>query len=264
MPNPLFDQMKQRSSVRSFIPNKEISDNIQKQLIEAAQMSSSSFNLQTYSIINIEDKKKRHQIARLSGEQWFINDASLFWIFCVDLYKMVYVTEQASYKYFQSDFFESTLMGVIDTSLVAQGVATLAESLGLGICMIGGVRNNIEELIKILELPQKVIPIVGLCIGYPNKKNPPKPRVYSEGVFFKDKYDMNLVKEAINKYSYNMFSSGYYVNREFPIDEVEVLEYKKEEYGWIHHSARRVSTKNINKARTKLKQIFINNNFGFE
>lgn len=265
MSTDFFTIMNNRSSVRSFVIDKKIPFKDQERIIYASQKSSSSFNLQTYSIISIEDKTKRKEIARLSGEQWFICDASLFWVFCVDLYKMKYVTKQAGYEYFQSKFLESTLMGVIDASLVAQTAATAAEALGYGICMIGGVRNNIDKLIDILNLPEKVFPVIGLCIGYPDRVNPPKKRLPIEGVFFKDTYNREKVEQAILKYDKEMADLEIYKGREFPINEVNVIsECKQDKYGWIQHSGRRVATKNINKARVQLKQILNDNRIGLE
>ncbi|WP_372443168.1 nitroreductase family protein [Coxiella-like endosymbiont of Rhipicephalus sanguineus] len=49
--------MKERSSIRSFFPNEGISFKNQASIIEDTQMSSSSFNLQTCSIILVEDEK---------------------------------------------------------------------------------------------------------------------------------------------------------------------------------------------------------------
>ena len=61
---------------------------------------------------------------------------------------------------------------------MAQNTMVAAESLGLGGVYIGGIRLNIEKLTDLLELPEYVIPLVGLSIGYPaEEKNDLKPRL---------------------------------------------------------------------------------------
>jgi nitroreductase len=261
----ILEHMVNRSSVRDYIPEKPIPVEHQQRIVQAAQMSSTSYNLQTYSIISIEDAEKRKMIAELSGKQWFICDASLFWIFCVDLHKMDYVTDRAGYKYFQSQFLESTLMGAIDTALVAQTASIEAEMLGYGICMIGGVRNHIDRLVEILNLPEKVFPLIGLCIGYPKRKNPPKPRLSLNGIFMKDQYEKAEVEASIDNYDEMMFESGVYEGRCFPVDDVEIIRKPvKERYGWVQHSGRRASTHNAEKARTDLRQILLNQKLGLD
>ena len=38
---------------------------------------------------------------------------------------------------------------------------------GLGCCPISVIRNHADAVAKILELPEKVFPVAGLCLGYP-------------------------------------------------------------------------------------------------
>ena len=62
---------------------------------------------------------------------------------------------------------EQLLLGVVDTALMAQNAFTAAESLGLGGVYIGGLRNNIESVTELLKLPKHVLPLFGLCLGWP-------------------------------------------------------------------------------------------------
>lgn len=62
---------------------------------------------------------------------------------------------------------EQLLLGVVDTAMMAQNALTAAESLGLGGVFIGGLRNNIEPVTELLKLPQHVLPLFGLCLGWP-------------------------------------------------------------------------------------------------
>lgn len=71
-----------------------------------------------------------------------------------------------------ADTLESTekfIVGITDTTLAAQNAAIAAESMGLGICYLGGIRNNIESIAEYLELPSHVIPLFGMTIGYSSR-----------------------------------------------------------------------------------------------
>jgi FMN reductase (NADPH) len=252
--------MKKRSSVRNYIVNKPVSKDIEKELLKSAQMASTSFNLQTYCVISIENEELRSEVALLAENQAFIKEASLFYLVCVDLFKMQKVNELARKDYFQKDYFESTLMGIIDASLFGQALAAEAEARGLGICFIGGIRSNIKKIDSLLNLPEKVIPLFGITVGYAEKKNPPKPRIGIEAIVFHNSYDQDKVQEAIKKYDEVMAVSGIYEGRQYRTDEFGFCA----EYGWIEHSARRTSTKKKSKIREDLSAYFKSKNLSLD
>ena len=74
------------------------------------------------------------------------------------------------------------------TALMAQNVAVAAESEGLGICYIGGIRNNPEAVSELLRLPAHVYPVFGMCLGYPAHQPEVKPRLPVEAILKEDYY----------------------------------------------------------------------------
>jgi len=262
----LSDLIKNHASVRSFVSGKKIPETDVRAIITSAQKASSSYNLQLYSILSITDLDLRKRIAELAGRQQFIAEASLFLIFCADLYRMQLACEAAGYDFYQSRYFESTLMAIIDTALAGQNAALEAESRGYGICFIGAVRNYAEKIRQLLDLPERVFPVFGLCIGYAVERNAPKPRLPLEGVFFENGYDRETAFTAVQSYNRTMAESGIYRNRHFPDDDCERKSPKSEheEYGWIEHSSRRISTRRPDKVRKDLKKQMLDAGFGFE
>ena len=248
--NSYIEMMTNRTSIREFIKDKKIPDEIMNEILLAAQKASTSFNLQTYCAISITNHDDRKRIAELSENQNFITEASAFLIICVDFYKMEIVNEIAGKDYYQKNFFESTLMGIVDASLFGQAVASAAESYDLGICFVGGIRSNIEKIDEILKLPPKVFPLFGIAIGYPLKKNNQKPRLPVEGIFFTNNYDILQVKRALAKYDCISKNDGQYNNRQYKVNEFGFID--PQEYGWIEHSSRRTSTRDMNKVREDL------------
>jgi FMN reductase [NAD(P)H] len=82
-----------------------------------------------------------------------------------------------------------------------------AESLGLGIVPIGGIRRNPEVIIKLLELPEDTYPVAGLAIGYPKDPSQKKPRLPFDTFKHQETYKMDGLKEAIDEYDHTM--EGY-------------------------------------------------------
>src|SRR5699024_11249205 len=66
------------------------------------------------------------------------------------------------------DKTEQLIVGTVDAALAAQNLAVAAESMGLGMCYIGSLRNDMAKVIEILELRKGVIPLFGMVVGKPD------------------------------------------------------------------------------------------------
>lgn len=208
--NNTIDLLKKHVSVRSFtqekIPQAQITE-----LLLAAQAASSSSFLQSYTIIGIEEQAKKEKIAKLAGNQPFIADASHFFIFCGDLHRLNKMSQELGVDLKPNiEGIDATLIGAVDAALVAQNMTIAAESLGLGVCYIGGVRDAINEIAELLELPEYVFPVFGLVMGYPKVKNQRKPRIPLEGIYHVDHYNHDL-KEVMTDYQET--TKQYYAQR---------------------------------------------------
>ena len=72
--------------------------------------------------------------------------------------------------------------------LMAQNVLLAAESQGLGGVFIGGIRNDPQVVVEQLALPHRVVPVFGMCLGWPDEDNPVKPRMPVDLVLHQDSY----------------------------------------------------------------------------
>jgi FMN reductase (NADPH) len=104
------------------------------------------------------------------------------------------------------------MVAPIDAALAAQNAAVAAESLGLGIAYIGGLRNNPDQVSSLLSLPNKVYPVFGMCLGYPDQEVETKPRLPQQAMYFENGYpDFSVVEAYIEKYDQTM--KQYYIER---------------------------------------------------
>lgn len=82
-----------------------------------------------------------------------------------------------------------------------------AESLGLGIVYIGGIRNGIAEVSELLGLPELVYPLFGMCVGYPDGASGLRPRLPLEAVLHRNRYNAETTVEHVK--TYDKVSSDY-------------------------------------------------------
>ena len=87
-----------------------------------------------------------------------------------------------------NDNFVWFVNGVIDTILVSENVCLAAESEGLGICYLGTTTYTADRIIEVLDLPQGVIPVTTVTMGYPDQMPPLTDRLPLEGVIHREKY----------------------------------------------------------------------------
>ncbi|MER3466208.1 MAG: hypothetical protein C4340_03365 [Armatimonadota bacterium] len=81
-------------------------------------------------------------------------------------------------------------MGLVDAALAAERMVCAAETLGLGICYIGALRNDAQGVAQLLNLPDGTFGAFGLCLGWPSPdaKSEIKPRLRPNTIWFKERY----------------------------------------------------------------------------
>ncbi len=205
----LLKQLLSHTSVRKFAKDK-LSPRLKDQLLCAAQSGSSSNFVQAYSIIEVTDPQKLAAIEELANGFGYIKDAGAFYVFVADLNKHAQILTQHQQPLEALKNEESFIVSVVDTTIAAQTMAVYAESVGLGICYIGGIRNDLFKMAELLELPEYTFPLFGLSVGYPARKNEVKPRLPVEDIQHTDSYQP-LSSERID--AYDQLMEDYYAGR---------------------------------------------------
>jgi FMN reductase (NADPH) len=235
MTNSTLDLIHAHGSVRAYKTD-PLPDSTLETIVVAAQRASSSSNLQAYSVIAVTDATRRARLAELCGKQMFIAQAPLFLAWCADLARLDRACALRGYTQV-ADYVENFLSAALDVGITAQNAALAAESLGLGICYVGSIRNNPREVIQLLGLPRLVFPVVGMTVGIPEKPPMVRPRLPLQAILHRECYNPDQ-DQALREYDHMMAATGIYDQRQVPVlgkpGEVE-------EYGWLEHTARRVS-----------------------
>jgi hypothetical protein len=194
-------------------------------------------------------------LAALADEQGFIREAPVFLVWCADLARLDHICHLRSTQH-ECQYMDNFLTSVIDASLASQNAALAAESLGLGICYVGALRNYTTAVIKFLHLPRLVFPLFGMTIGYPMKAARPKQRLPLDAIVHWGQYNPDQ-DTYLDEYDRQMAESGIYKGRQTPYPGREE---ELDSYGWLEHSARRASRA----ARTDLRDILIEQGFALK
>lgn len=195
--NSTIETILAHRSIRKFT-DQPISEEQLATLIDCARAASSSSNIQCVSIIRIVDHNKRELLAEHAGGQAYVAGAAEFLVFCADFNRHQQIKPDA-----KLGFTEQTLIGAVDSALMAQNCLLAAESMGLGGVYIGGLRNNPDKVCELLALPENVFPMFGLCLGHPDQNPDLKPRLPSDIVLHTDGYQA-LDTEKLNEYDATM------------------------------------------------------------
>ncbi|MFD1066076.1 oxygen-insensitive NADPH nitroreductase [Oceanobacillus locisalsi] len=210
--NQIIETIMNHRSIRKFSDKPLTNDQI-KTIVESAHRASSSSNVMAYSIIGVSDQEVKDKLHAISGHDHVKTNGHLL-IFCADLHRIEQLDEVERSEAFQENL-ESTeqfIVGTIDAALAAQNAAVAAESLGLGICYLGSLRNDIEAFNDVLKAPSHVVPLFGLAIGHPREIPDIKPRMPLQAIYHENEYiPFEKQKHYIQEYDQTM--KDYYESR---------------------------------------------------
>jgi nitroreductase len=193
----LFTELFNRKSIRKF-KDKKIPDEVVNKIIKMGQNAPTGGGTQVYSFVWISDEELKDKIIRILGKQQFMIEAPLWIMLCIDWARQYELFQHLN---IEVDLGEMTKLwrGMMDVMLAAENMVIAAEGMGLGSCFNGGIRMHMDELSDLLKLPKNVLPVLLICIGYPNEKPPPRPRWPLEAVLHKNRYTMPS-SDIINSY----------------------------------------------------------------
>ncbi|TQR37284.1 oxygen-insensitive NADPH nitroreductase [Brevibacillus brevis] len=200
-------------SIRKF-EDRPLTDQQIRTIIDCAQAASTSSYIQAYSIIGVKEKEKKRRLAELAGNQPYVETNGHLFIFCADLYRHELLAEMEGADITASlESAEKYMVAVIDAALAAQNAAIASESMGLGICYIGGLRNNVEEVAQVVSIPRRVIPLFAMTVGYPLHESSKKPRLPFEHVYHEEGYNEDKKELQAQLLEYNKTIQEYYLQR---------------------------------------------------
>ncbi len=176
-----------------------VPDDVLEIVLAAALSAPSKSDLQQVAIVLVKDRAKQATIGGWIPDMPWIATAPLFMVFCGDNRRMRRVAELRG-RPFPNDTLDMFMNAAVDAGLVLQGFITAAAALGLGCCPISVVRNHVEKLAELLALPAGVIPVAGLCVGYPSQTGWSSMRLPPALTVHTDRYDDHDLPAQLEAY----------------------------------------------------------------
>jgi len=204
-----LDLLLAHRSIRRFAEG-EVPDEHVRLAVRAGQQASTSSNVQAYSMLRLRDPAVLERLVELTGGQAKVARCGAFFVVSGDVRRHRVLARKVGLPY--QARLEGFLVAVIDASLFAQNLCVAFESMGYGICYIGGLRNDLPAVQKLLSLPEGVYPLFGLCVGIPAEDPAPRPRLAPEAVLFEERYpEDEALLASIDEYDRVM--NAYYAER---------------------------------------------------
>lgn len=245
--NGLHDFFLHRS-VRNY-SERPVSEGLVRSLIGAAQSAATSSNLQMWSVISIQDPRKREAVASLCANYDHVRKAPWFFAFLADHYRLRQAAAKVGETAAGLGYLEYLIMAVVDAALAAERFVCAAESRGLGICYIGALRDHADRVKELLDLPEGVFGVFGMCLGWPAEPLTAhiKPRLRTDAVWFRESYNR---EPSVDEYNDRM-------------TEFYEAEHMKGNFNWAMRSGRRVDRNHLT-GREILKEWLATQGMGLE
>jgi FMN reductase (NADPH) len=202
MMNSTINQLQQHRSIRKY-KSDPLTEEQLKAIIESAQSAPTSSNMQAYSVIAVTNPETKRELAKLAANQPYIEECPVFLVWCADLHRLQHATAAVEEVQMPTST-EIFIIATVDAALAAQNATLAAESLGLGTVYIGGIRDNIRDISKLLRLPKFVYPVFGMCVGYPDQEPTHRPRLPVEAILHREHYSTDHYDASIEQYNQSL------------------------------------------------------------
>ena len=187
-----------RHVIRHFL-ERSVDASLLRLLCACALSAPTKSDLQQADIIVVSDAEKRRVIADLIPDQPFIRSAPAFLIFLANGRRLPAIAKQRE-KPFPNDHLDLFFNATVDSALTLATFTRAAEAVGLGCCPISVIRDHSARVSELLSLPQRVIPLAGLCVGWPAEPGHISPRLPLSCTLHQDTYDEGDLAGRIEAY----------------------------------------------------------------
>jgi len=159
----MAEVVKTRRTVREYT-DEVVSREILERILDIARWSPSGSNVQDWRFVIVTNKKLLKAI-KMFSPGWVGDGNPVAVVLCSD----------RKWAYEKAGPLARDVMYLVHAGIVAQTIALLAHSIGLGTNMIMSFSK--EAVKQILSLPESWEPIMIVLIGYPKHIPEPPPRL---------------------------------------------------------------------------------------
>lgn len=186
-----------RRSIRKY-SQQEVSPELLNNLLQQASRTQTMGNLQLYSVIVTRDIEMKRRLSPAHFGQPMVEQAPVVLTICADFRRVTdwCINRNAHPGY---DNFLSFINAATDALLFTQTFCNLAEEAGLGCCFLGTTVYMPQLIIDTLQLPQLVMPVATITLGWPDEDPPQTDRLILDSFVHNETYQP-YTPERINQF----------------------------------------------------------------
>ena len=186
-----------RRSIRKY-SEKEVSEELLNRLMNEAARTQTMGNLQLYSVVITRSNEMKAKLAPAHFNQPMVTEAPVVLTICADFNRTSTWARcrNANPGY---DNFLSFINAATDALLYTQTLCNLFDEEGLGYCYLGTTVYQPQQIIDVLRLPQLVMPVATITVGWPAEEPPLSDRLPLESFIHQETYNDYLAMD-IDKY----------------------------------------------------------------
>ncbi len=166
-----YETIMSRTSVRAY-SDQPVSDSQIDSLLRAAMAAPSAGNKQPWRFVVIRDRKAMEYISANFPSMTMVENAQAAVVVCGEV-AATYEGEGRGYW-------------VQDASAAAENLLLAAHAMGLGAvwCGVYPISERVDAFSKLLNLPEGILPLNCIAIGYPSGETTPKDKWKPENIHY--------------------------------------------------------------------------------
>jgi nitroreductase len=163
-----IETINKRRSIRKYT-NKEVSDEIINELLNAAMMAPSARNTQSWQFVVIKSRSLLDKLSEIHPYAKMLKEAPLAILVCGDK------------SLEENDYYQC-----INCSAATQNILLAAHDLGVGSVWLGVYprAERIEPIKELLNMPEGILPISLIALGYADEVKVKPERFVKEKVHY--------------------------------------------------------------------------------
>ena len=160
-----------RTSIRSFTDRAVSADTVEM-LLRAGMAAPTAVNLQPWHFVVVNDRAKIDELGGNGRQSQMWHESPLVIVVCGNMEKAMEGVGQAFW--------------VQDCSAATENILLAAHALGLGAVWTGcyPIEDRVANISQVLGLPEHIVPLCAIVMGYPNESPQPKDKWKPENVSY--------------------------------------------------------------------------------
>jgi len=216
--------------------DREVAPDLLRLLCACALSAPSKSDLQQADILIVRDRPKIRAIAAMLTEMPWVGETPVFLIFLANGGRLPQISRMRG-RPFPNDHLDLFFNASVDSAIVLATFLRAAEAVGLGCCPISVIRDHAATISQMFALPEKVIPVAGMCVGWPAEQGGITPRLSLGMTIHEERFAEKDLAAEIDSYDRRRAKT-----RPFRAQRDVERFGRSDFYGWSEDKARQYST----------------------